>query len=168
MPTLEGRASVSMPGLPVRPVSHRRSLVTAIRSGQSGIASLPALSWPFPLAQLRVPRSGWAAIAVRLHTWKAPQLLVTGGVVRSLHRLVVLAEELLALLLGRSLRITSGSAGLPSAVRSRDSSLRTRAVLTLPTAPDRIQGVEAWVRAIRLNARAPRLPLRAHCSLFFW
>jgi hypothetical protein len=31
---------------------------------------------------------------------KAPQLLVTGGIVRSVHRLVVLAEELLVLSFG--------------------------------------------------------------------
>jgi hypothetical protein len=31
---------------------------------------------------------------------KAPQVLVTGGVVRGVHRLVVLAEELLALSFG--------------------------------------------------------------------
>src|SRR5690348_6308750 len=42
---------------------------------------------------------------------KAPQPLVTGGIVRSGHCLVVLAEELLVLSFGSSLRITSGSAG---------------------------------------------------------
>jgi hypothetical protein len=40
---------------------------------------------------------------------KTPQLLVAGWVVRGVHRLVVLAEELLVLSFGRSLRITSGS-----------------------------------------------------------
>ena len=45
------------------------------------------------------------------HVEEAPQPLVTGRVVRSVDRLVALAEELLVLSFGGSLKIISGSAG---------------------------------------------------------
>ncbi len=82
---------------------------------------------------------------------KAPQLLVTGGVVRSIHRPVVLAEELLALSFGEVSQDHQRIGGAHPAHRTGQDS-----------------GVEAWVRAIRLNVQAPRLPPRAHCSLFVW
>ena len=97
---------------------------------------------------------------------KAPQLLVTGGVVRSIHRPVVLAEELLALSFGE---VSQDHQRIGGVFRRLCGHVTQLTLACRPHPAHRSgqdSGVEAWVRAIRLNVQAPRLPPRAHFSLF--
>jgi hypothetical protein len=68
---------------------------------------------------------------------KAPQVLVTGGVVRGIHRTVVLAEELLALSFGEVTQDHQRIGVVFRRLCGHGLSLRPPAVLSLPATPAR-------------------------------
>jgi hypothetical protein len=68
---------------------------------------------------------------------KAPQVLVTGGVVRGIYRTVVLAEELLALSFGEVTQDHQRIGMVFRRPRGHGLTLRPPAAFSLPAAPAR-------------------------------
>jgi hypothetical protein len=125
MPDLEARASVSVPGRSLRPGRSppalgrghsfgpvRDGVGDRYRRGRSRACGRELLI----VARLACSDRGQAP-----HVKEAPQVVVTGWVMRSIYRLVVLAKELRARVRGGLSGLPADRRGLPSAVRSRDS-----------------------------------------------
>ena len=89
---------------------------------------------------------------------KAPQLLVTGGIVRGIDRLVVLAEELLMLLFGEISQDHQRIGGIFRGCAVTGLSLRLPAMRSLPAA-------RAWTQTPQVRSGPSRLHLSSRFNL---